>query len=558
MHPLDIPEVALHLGAFLDSRSLLECILVSRPWYQAFLPTLWRTVCLPSFGVRGHPVSSLWSDVLQQHGHLIHELNAINLFPNETIRLVEVLDVPNLQNVILCVSTQRHGEAHRRLKSFLRRHQDSLQSLTLLYGQIGLPWSRSPEREHSVWNLVLDALGGNNNNYRYNNTFVGRNTDRSEKGGDHTRQRLRSLTVDGALVYWQEELDACPGIWEFLRNLDTLIFHGWHAATPDPKEEIATSDEEATLSLTEPGLPSPSSSPESEPSLPFAQMAGAKIRDLRLFEGDAGVVDMEAALIQQCTELRSLTWCNDHVQDGFQEAFGLILDRLPFVNSIDLGIPRLSESDCILIFRNVRQPLRKLVLREVSNFSTRATYALLEEGNGRHGATLETLRLSKSNGLTGLCMQMILSSCPRLQSFQGINGIQNKDMAMDPREWACKGLRELELIMDSKLDSMNQSIIEALYSVDDFMRSISGGRVTVRNRKSPEHFNLMFERMKALNSLESLTIHGRQCTRLKEAIFVDRQVQLQWSTWMSESRSCRHGNGGVGRPEVTQYSQYCR
>ncbi|GJJ71478.1 hypothetical protein EMPS_03828 [Entomortierella parvispora] len=548
MHPLDIPEIALQVGLYFDSSSLLPCILVSRSWYQAFLPTLWKTISLPPTGQHRRPgpnVPMPWLSVLQRHGHLIHELSTIKLFPEETIRVLQVLELPNLQSVVLRINSQPEVGAHHQLKPFIRQHQGSLRNLTLiqdnLYGEFGHqdprfrrvqlePRLRTPNPEYSVWKLVWEGLGGNPS------SINGEHTIQSDERGDLSGQRLRSLTVGGALVYWQEEFDACPGLWEFLKNLDSLTLWGLHLGTPDPVDEAVIPDVADTLSSTEPSLTSSASSLVSEPSLPFARMAGSRVRDLSLCEGDAGAVDIEVALIQQCTELRSLTWCNDSGQDTFQESFCLLLDRLAFLNSLDLGIPGMTESDCMLMLRSVRQPLRKLVLRESTRLSTRATCALLEEDDERHAATLEILHLPKSNEMTGLCTQMILSSCPKLQSFHVINGVQNRDITMDPREWACKDLRELELHLDSKLNSLSQDIIKELYSVDDFMRSTSltnttSGHVTVRTRKSAEQFNLMFERMKALDNLQSLAIHGRQCTRFKEATVVDGQVHLQWSKW---------------------------
>ncbi|KAG0002308.1 hypothetical protein BGZ79_003220 [Entomortierella chlamydospora] len=41
-NPLDLPEIRLHIGIFLKKQDLVQCLRVSRTWYNTYLPLVWR------------------------------------------------------------------------------------------------------------------------------------------------------------------------------------------------------------------------------------------------------------------------------------------------------------------------------------------------------------------------------------------------------------------------------------------------------------------------------------------------------------------------------------
>jgi len=44
LHPLETPEIVLHIASFVPERSLLVCVRVSKFWYRAFIPFVWKCI----------------------------------------------------------------------------------------------------------------------------------------------------------------------------------------------------------------------------------------------------------------------------------------------------------------------------------------------------------------------------------------------------------------------------------------------------------------------------------------------------------------------------------
>ena len=43
-HPLELPEILSHIASYVHERSLPACARVSKGWYQAFIPHIWKDV----------------------------------------------------------------------------------------------------------------------------------------------------------------------------------------------------------------------------------------------------------------------------------------------------------------------------------------------------------------------------------------------------------------------------------------------------------------------------------------------------------------------------------
>ncbi|KAF9897565.1 hypothetical protein BX616_005352, partial [Lobosporangium transversale] len=77
LRPLDIPEILLLIGGFLDQDDLLNCIRVSKNFYRAFIRIIWRKITIVPFR---YPSGK----TLQNHKQYIEEINfEANNIPEE-------------------------------------------------------------------------------------------------------------------------------------------------------------------------------------------------------------------------------------------------------------------------------------------------------------------------------------------------------------------------------------------------------------------------------------------------------------------------------------------
>jgi len=67
-HPLELTEVVSNVACFVSFRSLPACARVSKTWYQAFIPIIWRDIRLNRG--RAHPPKAI-----QSHAHLVRTLD---------------------------------------------------------------------------------------------------------------------------------------------------------------------------------------------------------------------------------------------------------------------------------------------------------------------------------------------------------------------------------------------------------------------------------------------------------------------------------------------------
>ncbi|KAG0012962.1 hypothetical protein BGZ82_002338, partial [Podila clonocystis] len=333
-HALEVHEIAIQIRSFLTRKHLHACILVSRRWHEAFVPFLWEKTQLKEYYVFPKP-----GDVLL-HKNLVRYLSYTAFSAVNAVAYHQVT-FPNL------VSFRTHflpwtqwskdertlWKKQNPIEGFLERHSPNLQSLTLDSHFDELKDETDEDLEHSIWRVILATRQS-----------IDTSSSVSNDGHDCPRGfsfPLRSLTLNRVTFHWRE-LDACNGIWELLKNLDSLTIQIW-------------SHSKIQRSATAPT------------HHPFDQMAGSKIQYLTLQYCDGGDSTSwsEFELIRQCQQLRSLFWYNLKCEHDSLLVSGIQAGRWPYLESLHLTLPALTDAQLASMIESMARPLRELTVRGI-------------------------------------------------------------------------------------------------------------------------------------------------------------------------------------------------
>jgi hypothetical protein len=122
--PLDLPEIISHIASYISEGSRPACARVSKAWYRALLPFIWKEIKLNGWG-------RLSLEAIQSHSNLVKTLEVDNIPTQDYL----ALRCPNL--VVL------------RLKHSLR-DEDSLEMIAEHPSISGLQLSGSMQR-YPTW-----------------------------------------------------------------------------------------------------------------------------------------------------------------------------------------------------------------------------------------------------------------------------------------------------------------------------------------------------------------------------------------------------------------------
>ncbi|GJJ71517.1 hypothetical protein EMPS_03867 [Entomortierella parvispora] len=480
-HPLDIPEIAHQVGSYLNRKTLFACVLVSHPWHQSFLPLLWSDCSGNRTAAHGRP---FFSEV-EKNRHFIRHLSTSYLETDVALKCYRI-DFPRLVRLtvgirplslgpITYTSSRKKSSSLPIINNFIRRHQKTLQSLCIYVEPPGhLEWSKEkPFLElRSIWSLVLS-------------------TQAAQGSVNLGQQRLRSLTLRGIEINW-DELEACSGLWDILRELDTLTLTNWSVAKTWMPIRVDSF---------------------------FEPLAHSKIRHLDIQNGD-DLSRYENNLISQCCSLQSLTLhskFNSHTEHLFTNmAEG---NPWPYLEDIEIHHSGLSDQEYTTLVERIGRPLRRLTISG-SGFQLLSAIALLESGGGRHRASLEVLRLTNAIMLQGAWTQRVLCLLPRLKIFHCCSIIENKDIKADPRDWACNQLQNFRVT--PRLTTL---------------RVTSSPNAHPAQMSDPAaNYSLMFKRLAGLTHLHTLQVGVMCCDKLKvphattlASHFENDGIMLKWT-----------------------------
>ncbi|KAF9917873.1 hypothetical protein BX616_011012 [Lobosporangium transversale] len=159
INPLTIPELLVHLSVYVDYTDLLNCIQVSKAWYQAFIPMVWDTIKLTfplevwkPKGLEGSPVENVYKEdgndeavnfkqkALQKHAHLVRHIifshgvgpgHSMVYYPNLlSLRVLRILSSQeNIHALLTKLQDQTRNQSHDTLDSLEQPQKQQQQSL---------------------------------------------------------------------------------------------------------------------------------------------------------------------------------------------------------------------------------------------------------------------------------------------------------------------------------------------------------------------------------------------------------------------------------------------
>ncbi|GJJ71479.1 hypothetical protein EMPS_03829 [Entomortierella parvispora] len=539
VHPLDIPEIALHVGQCISLKDLSSCILVSQRWHHAFLLTLWKAISwkkLEPRGLRGPAI-----DGLDRHRYFVHNLCLVDL-SQAMDEAIQAIDFPHLRG--LRIFNRSHesqsGRTFLGLPStmeFLKRHQHSLQELTLAFEELGTfdpkqqPTFR-PSQTQMIGALATATLNDSRAENGCEDEQAGQESEEERDSGRECReiepplQLLRALTLKEARIDL-EEMDSSQDLWGLLRRLSSLTIANW-ICTP-----VDTSSYPTLGTWISPSAPleSPPPSPSTAATPAFSNMEGTQLRHLCLQGGNITTCMHEVTLIHQCQALQSLTWHNSQ----FKVQPRSILSRFkvegqwPLLNSLDLGIPGLDGQSLSTIIDSLNRPLKKLAIHCHISGIVSACEVLLQSGQERHQRSLEILHLPYAKDVVGPLVHRILCSFTHLKSFHIVGGIKNTDFskvegegyeAIVRRPWACQGLEDFRMILFPNLSPRLMAFYENL-----------SGNGDEHWREASEQYRSMLDRLEALPKLETLVLGHRSCAHINEPHHTVRETHFKSAGW---------------------------
>ncbi|KAF9952312.1 hypothetical protein BGZ65_005351 [Modicella reniformis] len=130
IHPLELPEVLLHIAAYVPLRHLPSCALVSKTWNQVVTPLIWRDIKYQDL--------KQGSDAVQRHRHLIKTLDADTFFLEDCGSMV----FPNLESMIV-----ENEFDHSWLEQFVPEHPSA--SLHMVV------WNSGCRDMQQLWDRLL-------------------------------------------------------------------------------------------------------------------------------------------------------------------------------------------------------------------------------------------------------------------------------------------------------------------------------------------------------------------------------------------------------------------
>ncbi|GJJ71490.1 hypothetical protein EMPS_03840 [Entomortierella parvispora] len=505
----DLPELTTLIAQFLPKENLLACIQVSRQWHHVFLPSLWQRIVLRDGDTI--PTTTATDTVIQLHQHsdMIQSLRmplACGLFYTNPASdfyspvVSDILILPRLQELILSFAkSSRLMDDFRGARNFLLKNGHHLSSLEVSVMHEG----RLDMSSLSFWGLFGGCKAPDN--------------------------RLSKLRLEGVRMVI-DELDEASR--QMLMRLDTLRLKSVHF------------------------LPH-FSGPETEwPRLPQwpQRLTGCKVKKLDVVE--CAPVLVAYRLIQDCQELRSLTWIYTEEPESVDLAPPLIQNLQaglwPFLESLNLNINHLTDFRLAQLLEAV-SPLKHLTL-DISAFGDLSSIALLEAGSGKHSKRMETLSLSRCSALNGVMVQRFLCEMPHLKVLRA-NFLTQQNIEQDPRPWVCSQLEELriafllEVLSTLDVRLMTNVILDRLEGLSQ-LRILEFGKLrrtgSIVSKTSNcvymgLHLRYGLDRLKALSRLEELSLdeETEQDIGVKEAQWMVDNWPRLYTVRMRFASSCQ-------------------
>lgn len=485
-HPLNLPEIADHIGSFLTKNDLCTTLHVSRHWHQSFLPVIWREF---SFGVEYGRVLEENPDIITRHAPLIQALNMTHIDKVWAFGLFSK-DFPRLNTIELQFDDDEiYWSLFCPLQDLVLRLGPRLQSFKIRIRSVA-------HMEKYITGVdFLKVLQGCNH---HSDTEL--ETDNPQEGQEHAianeqltqrtfMSNLSVLSLNGVQIDIENLKD---GPRSLLAGLTFLTLNGVHFRSNRSSRDGSTSEHFESQEI----VPYPS---------PSGQISKWRLVD-SLFSGDCPAqprkgenrvkiehLDIRSAthkddddamkdagdqyqLILECQNVKDLTWVQS-ARAYNQLSFAQDLARgsrtikssaqshshfdqndnnninnndyyesdndgqlWPYLESLRVQQSAITDS-CLseILLAIGDRPFKELNI-EQSLFHSLSLQAMADT----RWQTLERLFLHGCRNVTGAMVIQCLAEFPNLREFSG-PVLTAEQLRRDPRPWVCLGLEKLNL-----------------------------------------------------------------------------------------------------------------
>ncbi|ORZ28840.1 hypothetical protein BCR41DRAFT_344167 [Lobosporangium transversale] len=391
INPLHIPEIILLTGAFLDVEGLLNCIQVSKAFYNILIGLLWRRIVIgPS------PAEYPSREVLQKYKGHIEEIVFINNFPKE---YTELQGCTRLQSIYYRSRLRMAigSDCLLKLSNLIKAHHPTITSI----------YFHAFQSSHGLWKALLECT--NLNILKACNTSI-------KDGVDLFLQvckKLRHLTLEDVAIHQLPANFLSNEANEYsLPNMHTLCIE---------RVKIA-------------GPPKPYTSWYCLGTLVKRCPVLCELIVDDSYEQYHQADFYRAILLQHPWALNSLSALSLHNMTIEDKDMAALLGRMT-------GLRQLSSLKCEFGQFSLQELLAdKQEILDDGEIVQKARLQRLCE-------TLEILVLYTYNAGIG---QAVLSSCPRLKELEGPKITVTE--IVNGAEWVCTGLTDLTIILEADVD----------------------------------------------------------------------------------------------------------
>ncbi|KAF9142023.1 hypothetical protein BG015_001065 [Linnemannia schmuckeri] len=492
-HPLDLPEILLHVASFLDNKDRESCLLVCKAWHQTIVPLIWEKFSLWTYRRETWPSI----DTIDRHAHHISTLAYCSNLPHEYFFF------PGLRQV---------------------------RSLSLSFD--GLP---AGILDSTYWDAVTVIIRQNRGLeiLNLNDTWPAINAAEGFWDAVASHSGIRTISVHGG-----KNMNSPPngidrpdhGLWRICRSqleklyLTSIFLPANPDALPLGQDMDTTFPRMKKLDLS--AVTDANEAENHDASILIGQYAASP---------NLGQV----RALARCPNLQDLrmyfSYTRDCPRDAIVQRF--VAGFWPLLARVALIIAGFTDEQLAQIAGSLGAvPVEEFLVPEsLFGYQTLAAFEKQNLFESMRKLNIHDLRvLEWAAPESSVVVQTILERCPVLEVFFA-NYLLASHVAHG-QEWAATRMKKLkvDIIIDNDNDNDNKEEMIA-----------EGKKEKKKNKQSREELHVaVFERLGKLHQLDTLILNSRPLTN---AVELERRMRLD----------LRHGLGlleNVGRLEVLSFS----
>ncbi|KAG0237386.1 hypothetical protein BGX31_003616 [Mortierella sp. GBA43] len=501
-HPLGIPEVLEQVVKYLSRRDITGCLCVSKAFYTIALASLWSSIELSSYHQKDIPLRYPLGLPLHKHKHHIQTLTFNNDYP---LPYLTLQGCSRLQSVKIntarldydfsqAVADDYQDRVLYGFAGLVQAHASTLREVKI---QLSPRHMSVPPKD--IWSALLACQHLSSLDLSY-----------IRISDDAVPLFLRVLIKPRILTLTCVKLDDLPA------DMTDFVFTG-------PRR----------LSIVKHSY--------------GCQMRGMPSR-------------IQATLVRQCRNVESLQWrgyCPTFGSESNPEATvffnALSMDPWPLSNlhTLELMLIPMKDEDLATVLKQMHR-LRHLnahgtrfgnlsfqaIIMDRSNFSQSGRESSSSPYGNRLCDSIELLKITQCQGVTGNMIQVILANCPRLTHFYADKLTMTE--IVSGKEWICVGLKELDIYLDADVrDNFYHRDVTLVPDAVTELQRESYGRLAVLTGLERLHLTNDYTSSTERRTLD-LTLNAgldllAGLTNLKEITFRSdshQQIGLEEAVWI--------------------------